>query len=194
MPATAAYRIVALATALVIGACTDPSLDPPLTTLVEGNLVITEIMADPAQVADANGEWFEIHNRTRSAVQLRGLIFKDDGTDNDTVNVSLIVQAGRYAVFARDSVRATNGGVIVSHVYSGFSLASTADEIELILGGIRIDRVAYGAGYPLATGIALALTPAATHLSNDSVARWCAATTPYGAGDLGTPFTPNPAC
>jgi len=36
------------------------------------DVVISEVMADPRAVSDARGEWFEVHNRGRAAVSLRG--------------------------------------------------------------------------------------------------------------------------
>ena len=43
--------------------------------LVEGDLVITEIMLDPASVPDWKGEWFEIQNTSISLINLKDLSF-----------------------------------------------------------------------------------------------------------------------
>jgi hypothetical protein len=59
------------ASAIALGSCmseqiTGPSSEPALRTDVTATagpvIVINEILADPSAVADASGEWFEIHN------------------------------------------------------------------------------------------------------------------------------------
>ena len=41
----------------------------------EGDLIITEVMANPAKCTDAMGEWFEVFNTTGSPVKLDGMLF-----------------------------------------------------------------------------------------------------------------------
>ena len=45
-----------------------------------GSLLISEIMADPAAVSDARGEWFELYNPTRQPFNLRDITIGDDGS------------------------------------------------------------------------------------------------------------------
>lgn len=43
-----------------------------------GDIIITEIMANSAAVADADGEWFEIFNTTGTAIDLSGWTISDE--------------------------------------------------------------------------------------------------------------------
>lgn len=177
--------------ALTVGvACGDsgsPSLSP-------GALVITEIMANPTQVADADGEWFELYNSTPSAIDLTGLIVLDEGTDSFTVVTSVTIPSGGYIVLGRSTAQASNGGADVHYAYSGFTLDDAGDEIVLIYRGVQVDRVAYHAAFPMVAGAAMSLQQGSTQTGNDFAGNWCAATTVYGAGDSGTPGAENPVC
>jgi hypothetical protein len=75
-----------------------------------------------------------------------------------------------------------------------FSLANAADVLALLCDGTVIDRVEYGAGFPLAPGASTALDAGALDAAaNDAPGVWCAALLAYSA-DRGTPGSPNPAC
>ena len=37
------------------------------------DLLITEVMVNPSQVSDTNGEWFELFNPTTDAIDLNGI-------------------------------------------------------------------------------------------------------------------------
>ena len=56
-----------------------------------GDLLITEIMANPAAVSDSNGEWFEIFNTSSNAINLNGLIIKDNGSNLHIIDHSMPV-------------------------------------------------------------------------------------------------------
>ncbi|HEY7685140.1 MAG TPA: lamin tail domain-containing protein [Gemmatimonadales bacterium] len=167
-------------------------------SLAPGDLVITEIMVDPAAVPDANGEWFEIHNPTLATIDLLGLTVRDDGSDSFTIGSSVIVPPGGYVVLVRDGNPATNGGVTVDYVIpTTFVLANTDDEIVIMSGTTPIDRVAFGisVGFPPpGPGVALNLTQGANAGANDFPPNWCPATATYGAGDRGTPRSANRIC
>lgn len=61
--------------------------------------------------------------------------------------------------------------------------------------GTVLDRVEYDAGWEVPSGASLALDPSITSSSyNDVRDYWCAGTTAFGAGDLGTPGAANPSC
>jgi hypothetical protein len=63
-----------------------------------------------------------------------------------------------------------------------------------VCSGVVIDRVSYGAGFPLAAGASMALDPAALDAtSNDHGSAWCLGRD-GASGDLGTPGAANPAC
>ncbi len=158
-------------------------------------LVIHEIMQNPAAVADSAGEWFEIHNPGPAAADIQGWTIRDDGSDSHTINNGgpLIVPAGGYVVLGNNADPSTNGGVNVDYVYGGsWFLANGDDEVILIDGGgLEVDRVEYDGGpsFPDPTGASMALRAPA--LDNNLGASWCESSTPFGAGDLGTPGEAN---
>ena len=87
------------ALALATGSCGDDGVQ----NLSPGALWVNEIMADPGQVADTNGEWFEIYNSTPSTIDLMGLMVRDDGSDAFTVNTSLVIPSGGYVALGRST-------------------------------------------------------------------------------------------
>ena len=84
-----------------------PAAGPTSTT----TLVISEIMADPATISDANGEWFELHNPGASAVSLTGFQIASLNDASVTITGVVSVPAGGYVVFAKNPDNAVNGGL-----------------------------------------------------------------------------------
>ena len=167
--------------------------------LIEGDLVIDEIMKDPNAVADVYGEWFEIYNASGSDVDLSGLHVYDGGTDTFTVASSVVVSAGGYAVLALNKTSGTNGGItVVDYKYasSTFRLNNTTDQIYLANDTVVVDSVSYDATtFPSVAGVSLSLDSTALDTtSNDDGSNWCEGSTRYGAGDLGTPGGTNDPC
>ena len=167
-----------------------------------GDLVITEILYDPAAVSDTRGEWFEVHNPGATDFALDGCVvaFGPPGDSATRVVTGVTLPAGGWQVFARNAE--DNGGLPPGvHAYGGLSLANGGDTVTLSCGPagaqVIVDTVAYGVDEPWPTGSGKALSLSAgalTAAANDAATAWCLATTPYGAGDLGTPGAPNPAC
>jgi hypothetical protein len=164
-----------------------------------GEIVITEIMNDPAAVSDTAGEWFEVRNVTDRALSLDGLRIEDDGGSGFDIaaGTGLVIEASGALVLGRNAESATNGGVAVDYEYAGFSLTNGADEIVIRAGAIVIDRVAYDGGldFPDPTGASMSLDPAAVDAAaNDLGFNWCEATAVFGDGDAGTPGQANEPC
>ena len=171
-----------------------PSFNP-------GDVIINEIMKDPVQVGDADGEYFEVFNTTGSAIDLNGWTISDAGTDSHTISNGgpLIVPAGGYLVLGINSNSATNGGVTVAYQYSGITLGNGDDEVILTdPASNEIDRVEYtDAAFPDTPGASMELLP--TILSNpnpetdnDLGSNWQSSTAALGA-DFGTPGAINTA-
>ncbi|MBM4318495.1 MAG: hypothetical protein FJ125_00690, partial [Deltaproteobacteria bacterium] len=176
---------------------------PPVARPVPGDLIITEIMADPAAVADSAGEWFEIHVAAAHELELSGLRISDETSNAFVVQGSLRGQPGDHLVFGRNADPLVNGGVVVDYAYgAGMSLANSADQIILTsLDGQPLDQVAYdfAGGWPQAGGASLQLDGGLDprQVDNADAAHWCKASVPIHAGapaDLGTPGTANPEC
>ena len=156
-------------------------------------VIITEIMQNPASVSDANGEWFEIYNSGSSNIDINGWIISDNGSDNHLIDDEIIISSSQYFVFGRNADIASNGGVNVDYEYSGFTLGNSDDEIVIFSsdGVTEIDRVEYDGGqsWPDPTGASMTLSNLAS--DNNIGSNWQTSDTAYGDGDLGTPGQSN---
>lgn len=162
-----------------------------------GDLLITELMPNPAVVADGDAEWFEVKNVTADQLNLRGvLVFSNNASENTPVDVDLIVDAGAYVVFGRSTNTAINGGVTVDVATPNLTLANSNDLVGLMVGDTVIDQVQYGTGglsLSVHSGASLQLHAGAT--DNGDAHDWCDATATYGTGDnAGTPGADNGIC
>ena len=163
---------------------------PPAPDMA-GQLLFTEIMADPSGRTDAEGEWVELLNTTDQDFELKGCQL-GEGTDSDPAfKDSFVVGSGAYVAIARNSVP----GFVPAAVMT-MSLRNTSDSVVLRCQGVTIDSLAYdsAAQYPIIAGASLSLSPEAIALGeNDAPELFCAGSSDYG-GDLGTPGAPNDAC
>lgn len=161
-----------------------------------GDVIITEIMQNPAAVLDANGEWFEVYNTTGGTIDMNGWVIMDDGTDSHTINNGgpLLIGPGGFLVFGNNGNSSTNGGYPADYVFTGYTLANGADEVVLMDGGTVIDRVNYDGGpsFPDPNGASMALINFT--LDNNVGSNWTTSTAREPnfsgpAGDLGSPGT-----
>ena len=165
-----------------------------------GDLLITEIMADPSGISDSLGEWLEIRNVSGAAVDLSHCVLHDGDDDSfglSVVSVPLTMEPGAYWVLGTNGDEATNGGVEVHVVYENFYLSNKGDEVRLTCAGALVDEVIYEADtWPLGTGASLSFDPQAeqTVAANDDLASWCAAPDLYTVGNKGSPGKANPGC
>ena len=161
-----------------------------------GPVVITEIMADPASVRDAAGEWFEVYNPDAdSAVNLQGWSIRDGARDHHRITGEVLVPAGGYLVLGRNAEARENGGIATGYEYEGINLANDGDAIELVdpLGRV-VDRVAYDADLVF-PGASTSLDPMFLDAdANDDPGNWCSPSEAMPNGDFGTPGQANPGC
>lgn len=152
-----------------------------------GEVVITEFMSDPTAVADAGGEWIELYNAGTRDIELRGCALDDNGARHP-ISESLRLQAGAYAALAGD------GAGFAPDIVLTFSLSNGADRIALICDETEVDRVDYGAGFPLEPGTSTSLDPGSLDAAaNDAPQAWCSSRVVLGA-QFGTPGAPNEPC
>lgn len=161
-----------------------------------GDLVITEIMADPNNgVADATGEWFEVENVSGVILNLDPVTIRDNGSDffmnpRGVLDMKppVLLPPGQRAVFGNSNDPRTNGGARV-HINYGHhvTLANNADEIILEVPGVGvIDRVDYTSTWNLPSGKSIELVD--TTADNNVSSNWTAATQSFGPmGQKGTP-------
>ncbi len=164
-----------------------------------GDIVITEIMKNPAAVDDGVGEWFELYNTTADPVDLNGWMLEDEGIDSHKIFAygGVVIPGKGHLVIGKSTDKETNGGVDVDYVCTNFNLSNKDDEIILSVYGVIIDQVAYdnGAAFPNTVGAALSLSPESYDAGlNDAGGSWCDAPTTYGDGDFGSPGEANPDC
>ncbi|NNE07933.1 MAG: lamin tail domain-containing protein, partial [Gemmatimonadetes bacterium] len=161
-----------------------------------GDVVITEIMQNPAAVSDANGEWIELYNSTGSPIDIEGWTIGDGDAENHTIQAggSSVIPANGFYVMGRFSDVTQNGGVTLDYPYTGMTLGNGADAVVLKEGGATIDSVGYddGVTFPDPSGASMELVDPAA--DNSVGGNWEEnLTDPYGDGDYGTPGAANHA-
>lgn len=159
-----------------------------------GDIIITEIMQNPAINTDPAGEYFEVYNTTGSPIDMSGWIIKDDLTAAETHTiVSLTVPANGYAIIGNAAT--PNGGVTMDYTYGNdISLGNGADGLIIECSSTIIDQVIWDGGpsFPDPSGASMELaTNKYNATDNDLGENWGTAVTPFGDGDLGTPGLTN---
>jgi hypothetical protein len=166
----------------------EPTISPTVTPPPGGErsrILISEFLADPDAAPDETGEWFELYNPGRQAVNLRGWQIADLGSDRHIIDADLIVAPGSYAVLGRNDDIVENGGVSIDYVYTGLSLANGDDELLLWTPDEQeVDRVLWGDG-----GLSTTRGASLQRRLPDDLDSWFVSTMPWpgSTGDLGTP-------
>ena len=162
----------------------------PAAPNVAHQIVINEVMANPAAVTDDAGEWVEVHNTGSTAINLQGWQIVSDGDATHTIASSVSVPAGGYVVLARVGARTRNGGVVAQYVYgTGVNLTNSGDWLALRdAADVTIDSVAWStAPNGASRGVR---DPSADNTDVDG-ASWLTSTSTFGRGDRGTPGRVN---
>lgn len=177
------------------GMCNDGDAPRPVVPAQAGDLIITEVMANPDAVDDASGEWFEVY--VTGDVDLNGVgLGRDSTAGADTTLNSpdcLAAAAGSYLVIARTGDAAVNGGLPAADHEFGFSLVNSNGRLFINNGAEILDEVTWATAD---AGASLNLDPNFFDVSNnDDPAYWCPSSdNSYGDGDLGTPGGANQDC
>ena len=179
-------------------ACPAPFTGRTAAELQAGDLVITEVLQSPAAVDDELGEWIEVHNPGPTDIDLQGLTLVSDDGDAVDIDEQAIVPAGAYVVLSGFADPAANGGVVPVWTWGwDYGLRGSGMQIALMVGTRLVDEIRYdnGISFPDPAGATMSLDPAWLDAEgNDDGTHWCEATTPFGAGDLGTPGAANDPC
>lgn len=161
-----------------------------------GDIIVNEIMQNPAVISDNDGEYVEVYNTTNATIDIEGWILKDKDNDSHTIanGSPLEVPAGGFLVLGRNSDSSVNGGVPVDYQYANFQLSNSSDEVILEENGVTIDSVGYddGSTFPDPNGFSMELL--STALDNSIGGNWATADSlaTYGTGDnRGTPGAQN---
>ncbi len=168
----------------------------------EGDLALNEIMNNPGDVLDPDGEWFEVVNMSTRTLILNGLIIAAD-TDSEWHQVEsdelLTLEPGELFVFGSNADYVTNGNALVDYEYDGIVLQNESDDLKLIADGIELDSLFWddGATMPDPSGASMGLDPGGMGAdNNDDPTAWCVATYEWGnpGTDFGSPKTGNELC
>ena len=163
-----------------------PSTPTPTTPTVAASVVnsvaprvvfVTEFMANPSTVNDAEGEWFELYNsHSDVGVDINGWTIRDNGTNNHVINngAPLIIPSLGFLVLGKVADIEVNGKVPVDYAFSTtFTLSNSEDEILLLDGvGNVIDSLVYDSDLVF-TGASTSLNPAAFDASSNDLAVNC---------------------
>ena len=164
--------------------------------MLPGDLVITEVMANPAGKDDGQ-EWFEIYNATSAPIDLTGLVLAaghSDGTSEKTHTMDqIVIDADDYLVV---------GGVLpelkpdyVDYGYGGdLTLGNSGGKISLRCADTEVDSAVYPEAKSDGVSLGLDGNKAPDSLANDSPDNFCPATAEFASGNFGSPGEPNEAC
>ena len=170
----------------------------PLERPTVGDLVISEIMANPTRVDDAAGEWFEVV--VKRAVDLNGLTLSGSGSTTISSAYCLPREAGTHLLFAASADPRVNGHLPEVTAKITFPLVNSGGTISLLgSDGGLLDTVTYAAATP---GASTQLDGTKYDvLLNDDPNNFCLtdagvtwAPLHDGGGDRGTPGAHNKAC
>lgn len=178
----------------------DDDTAPP--DAVWGDVLVTEVMANPAAVLDEFGEWVEFRSLVSWPLDLSGWTLADQGTDQLTLSpgVPLLLPPMGFLVVGITTDTSLNGLAPTMFGYgTGMYLSNTQDEVVLSSpGGVIVAELIYGlVGWPNGNGGSTMLSADAMSASAAAdYLNWCVtdAAYTYGLGDRGTPAAANPTC
>jgi hypothetical protein len=165
------------------GDTTDNGITPVIPSpTAAGEVLLSELMADPSTLSDLLGEWIEVRNASATEFNLRDCVFSDAASVNFVVDVDLIIGAGEYRTFSRGA----NPGFTADFSYgsSGLTLDNSGDTVTLTCNGVAIDSRTYINPIP----------GNSSALSNDGNGKWCIDLVNIYNGDRGTPGAANINC
>lgn len=167
--------------------------------LQKGQLVITEIMPDPAGADDDSFEWFEIYNPTDQPISLAGLGLESTKIDGSSPkghlikDETLMIEPGAYLVFGKAAQDTKPAHVDYGYAADLGSMSNSEGKIRVVCGKLVVDDALFEKpkdGYSRSFG---GKPPDA--ISNDDLTGWCLASgDAYAGKDFGTPGTENPDC
>ena len=112
-----------------------------------------------------------------------------------TVDESVLVEAGEFAVLGPGNV-STNGGVEVVWSYSSteFALLHAGSTVTLTYDGRQIQKLTYYGGMVPPKGYSLQRDGSIDSWSSMKIDEWCTASSAWSSADFGTPGGVNDGC
>ena len=192
------FSIICIAAALILAGCNGggDGGDKCKSGLMAGDLVITEIMANP-QGTDEGFEWFEIYNPSTSGVDLTGVKIeaaRADGTGQTAHIISgATIRPGEYLVLGGmlDEVKPSWVGYAYGADLSG--LRNAGGTLALYCDKALIDSVLY---LEMTDGYSHCFdgTKTPDSIANDNTDDWCESRTEFETDSYGTPGADNDPC
>lgn len=162
------------------------------------SIIINEIMYNPKAVSDSVGEYVELYNWGKCAIDITGWTLESSSGGKTTIQEEekgFIIEPYNYFLLARSLNSNENGGLPDPDIKLTLSL-NNSGVYSLILkdqNGKEIDKVDYmGSNPPFPVckeGVSLELI--APLLDNNVSTSWGCAQISYGNGDFGTPKNKN---
>ncbi len=174
--------------------------DKCVVNLVAGDLLVTEIMADPSECGDNDCEWIEVKNISGGSVNLQGLVLSDaDGGVGDLklTDPTAVLADGGHAVLG------TGGGggwgytdFTPDGFYGSVPAWNNSGDTVILSNASGVLFTSPGTGSRTDAGVSWQLefsVSDAADGSNETL--WCPSSTPIGTSkDFGTPGSDNDSC
>jgi hypothetical protein len=187
----------------------------PISTLVPGDLILTEIMVDPRDCSDNQGEFIEIYNRSGRRLNLDGLRVSDGSREYifERPDGRFSLAPDQFMVLTRQNV-APCYGFVPDDSYAAVVLGAPRNLVYVANDAAVLDAVDF-TGWDFRGGRSMQLSPdrllasppsgpidlpgaltLARDYVNDDSQYWCESwqRIPGTASDKGTPGVANLAC
>jgi hypothetical protein len=176
-----------------------------LDDLVAGDLIVTEIMYNPAAGNDDYCEWVEIYNNTAGSVDINGLVIYDDNSNTGSISVSTLVASGGYVVIGKSTETSwtascvTDGFVPSAFYGTNPALGNSGDQVILDWDTDTADSIFAAPAYAkdqTSAGYSWQLDSASVDVTLGADGTyWCEAVTQINTStDFGTPAAANDTC
>ena len=164
--------------------------------LFPGDLVITEVMANPT-ATDTGNEWFELYNPSDKPRLLGGVQVVSSKADGSVPKIHVIsaltIAPRSYAALGDIAEAAKPAWITYSYGKDLGGLQNTSGALTLRCNDKVIDKVTWEpATSAKSRGFDGAQAPDA--IANDNVMKWCDATTDFNVDFKGTPGMANDKC
>lgn len=177
------------------------ALAQDLTPDEQGDLIVSEFMAEPQKVPDYYGEWFEITNVSGKLKNLNGLVIEggDSGELIALSGGSLLLEHGSSIVLGVDSDTSNNGNIPIDYEYSfaDFSINRPGDTIRLTYDGTEVDDLTWTSAWNVPSVASFQVGPQGYgEWANGLNLNWCDSDRYIdgGVGLFGTPGETNDYC
>ena len=198
----ASFQVIMDETAVAVVSInlTDGPVIPPSGAVAYGEILVTEVMANPSALSDTEGEWFEIYNNSDHLINLQNLIIGRDDANIHTITDAIELAPSAYLVLSRtdlstsvsneyiygSDITLSNTGAVLSIYNEGSESAPGALIFALDYGGVD---------FPEGTGASICLDPGLLNATDAPLgSSWCISTSVFSTGDLGTPGLVNDLC